>query len=84
MLLCVFVSWFRLIKGFSAGHEQLTVVGFYPHGLIVSNGRHFNVHKPSSLHQFSEAGGGAVMQEGHVFTPRPPVKNIPFLVPLRT
>ena len=24
------------------------------------------------------------MQEGHVFTPRPPVENIPFLVPLRT
>ena len=24
------------------------------------------------------------MQEGHVFTSRPPVENIPFLVPLRT
>ena len=45
MMLCALASWFRLINGFSPGHEQFTVVGFYPHGLIVSDGRHFNVHK---------------------------------------
>ena len=39
LCMCVMVS---PDQGFLK-HEQFTVVGFYPHGLIVSNGRHFNV-----------------------------------------